>query len=60
MKELIIYDFQAKDILRTLELASRVLNCKSKETSLDRDIIQSIETLKNVLNETPQTIVSRF
>ena len=49
MKELKIYEFQAKNIEDTLRLVARTLESKSKKTCLDRDIMQSWQTIKNVL-----------
>lgn len=60
MKELKIYEFQAKQIEDTFRLVARVLNSKKKESSLDRDVMQSWEMIKNVLAEKPNERVSRF
>jgi hypothetical protein len=60
MKELIIYEFQAKRIEDTLRLAANLLKSHTKETCLDRDIMQSWEMIKNVLNQTPDKFVSRL
>lgn len=38
MKELKIYEFQAKQIEDTLRIVARTLNSKTKETCLDRDV----------------------
>lgn len=51
MEELKIYEFQAKQIEDTFRLVARALNSKSKETCLDRDVMQSWEMIKNVLNK---------
>jgi len=51
MKELKIYEFQAKHIEDTFRLVARLLESKNKESSLDRDIMQSWEYIKNVLSE---------
>lgn len=51
MKELKIYEFQAKRIEDTLRLAARALESQNKETCLDRDVMQSWEMIKNVLAE---------
>lgn len=50
MKELKIYEFQAKQIEDTLRIVARVLESKSKETCLDRDIMSSWMMIKNVLD----------
>lgn len=60
MKELKIYEFQAKQIEDTLRLVARVLNSKSKETSVDRDVMQSWEMIKNVLSENIDSHVPRL
>lgn len=49
MKELKIYEFQAKQIEDTFRLVSRVLESKSKKTSLDRDVMVSWQMIKNVI-----------
>lgn len=51
MKELKIYEYQAKQIEDTFRLVARTLESKNKITSLDRDIMQSWEMIKNVLSE---------
>lgn len=60
MEELKIYEFQAKRLEDTLRLVVRTLNSKSRETCLDRDIMQSWEMIKNVLNKTPDKRTDRF
>lgn len=60
MKELKIYKFQAKKIEDTFRLVARTLESKSKTTSLDRDIMQSWEMIKNVLSENIDVHVSRM
>jgi hypothetical protein len=60
MKELKIYDFQAKRIEDTLRLVARTLESKGKTTSLDRDVMQSWEMIKNVLTEKIDTHVPRM
>ncbi len=51
MKELKIYEFQAKQIEDTFRIVARVLDSKSKKTCLDRDVMQSWQMIKNVLAE---------
>ena len=60
MKELKIYEFQAKQIEDTLRLVARTLESKSKTTSLDRDVMQSWEMIKNVLAEKIDVHVPRL
>ena len=60
MKELKIYEFQAKQIEDTLRLVARVLNSKEAKTSLDRDVMQSWEMIKNILKELPDQHVKRM
>jgi len=59
MKELKIYEFQAKQIEDTLRLVANRLESKNRETSLDRDVMQSWEMIKNVLKEQIDACVSR-
>lgn len=49
MAELKIYKFQAKQIEDTFRLVARAMESKTKETSLDRDVMQSWQIIKNVL-----------
>ena len=60
MKELKIYEFQAKQIEDTFRLVARVLESKSKTTSVDRDVMQSWEMIKNVLAEKIDVHVPRL
>ena len=50
MKELKIYEFQAKQIEDTLRIVARSLESKNKTTCMDRDIMQSWEMIRNVLS----------
>ena len=59
MKELKIYEFQARQIEDTFRLISNLLESKTKQTCLDRDIMQSWEMIKNVLAEQIDTYVPR-
>ena len=49
MKELKIYEFQAKQIEDTFRLVARILESQSKTTSVDRDVMQSWGYIKKVL-----------
>ena len=62
MKELKIYKFQAEQIEDTFRLAVNILklNSKDKQTSFDRDIMQSWQMIKNVLEEKIDQHVSRL
>jgi len=60
MKELKIYEFQAKQIEDTFRLVARLLESKNKTTCLDRDIMVSWQQIKNVLSETIDERVNRM
>jgi hypothetical protein len=60
MKELKIYEFQAKHIEDTLRLVANRLNSKDRKTSLDRDIMQAFGMIENVLNEKITEQVNRY
>ena len=60
MKELKIYEFQAKQIEDTFRLVARVLESQNKVTSVDRDVMQSWQMIKNVIDEKIDQHVSRF
>lgn len=60
MKELTIYEFQAKQIEYTFRIVANVLKSQSRETSLDRDVMQSWEMIKNILAEEKEKTVKRF
>ncbi len=59
MKELKIYEFQAKQIEDTFRIVARILDSKSKTTCLDRDVMQSWQMIKNVLSEQIDTHIPR-
>ena len=59
MKELKIYEYQAKQIEDTLRLIANHLESHDNETCLDRDIMQSWGMIKNVINENPDKQVRR-
>ena len=59
MEKLTIYKFQARRIEDALRLVAKTLKSKSKETCLDRDVMQSWEFIKNVLNEDINKQVNR-
>ena len=50
MEELKIYKYQAKQIEDTLRMVANRLKSHSKETCLDRNVIQSWEMIQNVLS----------
>lgn len=60
MKDLTIYEFQAKQIKDTLRIVANVLKSQSRETSLDRDVMQSWEMIKNILEGEKEKTVERF
>lgn len=60
MKELKIYEYQAKHVRDALQLVSRLLDCKTKETCLDRDVMQAIQMMNSVLEENPDVVANRF
>ncbi len=61
MKELIIYEYQAKQIEDTLRIINNIMNCSKKESSADRQVIKSWEMIKNVLSEEPKKeLVNKF
>jgi hypothetical protein len=53
MEELVIYEYQAKQIKETLRIVSNIFNSNLKETCIDRDIVRSIEYLNKILNKEP-------
>ena len=59
MDELKIYAFQAKHIEDTLRIVANTLKSHSKETCLDRDVMQAWEFMKNVLSKNIDTRVKR-
>lgn len=60
MKELKIYQFQAKQIEDTLRLVANSMDSQKKITSVDRDVMQSWEMIKNVLKEDIDKHTPRF
>lgn len=59
MKELKIYEFQAKQIEDTFRMLNNALNSESKKTCLDRDVMVSWQMIKNVLSENIDKSVKR-
>ena len=57
MEKLEIYAFQAKEIEDTLRMVANTLESHSKETCLDRNVIQSLEFIRNVLKKEIDTRV---
>lgn len=49
MKELKIYEFQAKQIEDTFRMVANILKSRTKETCLDRDVMVSYKMIQNVL-----------
>jgi len=60
MKEHIIYEFQIKQILDALRLTANYNDCRSRKSCFDRDVMDSIEILNNVMNDEPQKRVNRY
>ena len=60
MKELTIYEFQAKDIEDCLRLCARTLGSKDRISCLDRDVMQCWKTIQNVIEGKKDERVSRF
>jgi hypothetical protein len=63
MEKLEIYKYQAKAIHNALRLANRALksDCKgNKQTCMDRDIVQALKMIENVLAGDIETLVERF
>lgn len=51
MKELMIHEFEAKQIEDTLRIVANILVSRKKETCADRQVCKSIEMIKRVLSE---------
>ena len=60
MEELKIYKHQAKQIEDTLRMVANTLKSHSKETCLDRNVIQSWDMIKNVIEGEPDRLTSPF
>jgi len=60
MKELKIYEYQAKHILDVLELTSRYNKSSKKETCYDRDVVEALGMIKNILDKKPDELVKRY
>ena len=59
MKELKIYEFQAKQIEYTFRMIVNVLDSHKKTTCLDRDIMVSWQMIKNIIECKPDEHVER-
>ncbi|MBD2705528.1 hypothetical protein IC229_33275 [Spirosoma sp. BT702] len=53
MEELKIYQYQAKEIEDTLRIVANVLNSRSRETALDRQVMKAYEMIEKVLAKKP-------
>lgn len=53
MKELMIYEYQAKEIQDALRIAIRVLDSRKKETCLDRSLMRAKEYIDDVISKEP-------
>lgn len=60
MEVLKIYRFQAEQIENTFRLVQRIFECHKKESSVDRDVMQSWQMIKNVLSGKIDDHVSRM
>ncbi len=60
MEELTIYKFQAENIENALRLCIRHFDSTTKETCMDRDVVQAMEFIKNVLAKQIDKEVTRF
>lgn len=52
MKELIIYQFQAAYIENTLRTVANILESRTRETCIDRQVVKAISMIKEVLAKT--------
>ena len=59
MDKLEIYKYQAKQIENTLRMVANVLESRTKKTSFDRDVMQSIGMITNVIEKQIDTYVER-
>jgi len=50
MKEIVIYEFQLKEIIGALRMTSNINNCESGKTCFDRTIKQAKKFAENALN----------
>lgn len=60
MKELKIYEYQAKVIEDALRLTSNFHNCSNKETCYDRDVTDALKMIRNIIAEKPDELVKRY
>lgn len=59
MKELKIYEYQAKNIDDALRMVINAFKCHTKETCLDRSVMQASGMIKAVLDENPDKYIQR-
>lgn len=59
MKELIIYEYQAKHIEDTFRRIANILESHDKKSCVDRDIMQGWEMIKNIIAKEPNKQVKR-
>ena len=54
MEELIILKFQVEHLENTLRLVANTLGSRTKETCLDREVMKSIDFVKEVLSKSKE------
>jgi len=60
MEELKIYAFQVKHIETALKLTARYEKCSKLETCYDRDVMQALQLIRNIIEGKPDERVNRF
>ena len=60
MEELKIYKYQAKHIEDALRLTARYEKSSKLETCYDRDVMQALQMIRNIINGKPDQFVNRY
>ena len=60
MKEVIIYEYQLKEIIDALRLSANINGCWTKETAYCRTVMQAYQFAENALNGEKDKRVSRI
>jgi len=62
MEEITVYKYQLELIENALRLTNNINKCSNKkdQTSFDRDVVQALGTVKNLINGDKETLINRF
>lgn len=60
MKEVVIYEFQLKEIIDALRLTANLNGCRTKKTAFDRTVMAAYQFAENALEGNKDKHVTRL